>query len=236
LLLLDGDHAAHAVDTGQRPAPERVRDVEQMAAHRVLGRLGLARDDRLDDRGVLRLRCRRASWNQDRAVLVAHRLGVQPVDQALGRAVPGQLEQCGMQVGVRIRGAEQVTRLEERTMPRQNRLQPLCAGIVDPLGGQPHREALEHRACLEDLDRLGVGDLAHAGTPVRLAHDEPFLLEPYQRVPDGGPGHLERRDDVRLDKTGVGRDLAPHDGGAQLLVVRVGVGVGCRRAHRGFPA
>ena len=129
-----------------------------------------------------------------------------------------------MQVGIRVRGAEQVAGLEQRAVPCQRGPQPFGAGVVDPLGGEADGKPLEHGTRLEDLDRLDVGDLAHTGASMRLAHDEPFLLEADQRVPYGGPGHVEARDHVRLDEAGVGGDLAPDDRGAQPVVVGLGGG------------
>ena len=96
-----------------------------------------------------------------------------------------------MQVGVRVGGAEQVAGLEQLTVSCQGGAQPLGAGVVDPLGGHADGETLEHGTRLEDLDRLGVGDLADTGASMRLTHDEPLLLEPDQRVAHGRPGHVE---------------------------------------------
>ena len=143
-------------------------------------------------------------------------------------------EERGVQVGVRIRGAEQVARLEQLAMPRESRTEPLGSRLVDPLGGQAHGEPLEHGARLEDLDRLAVRYLAHARTAVRLPDDEALLLEPDEGVPDGAARHVERRHDVRLHESRVRRDLAAHDRLAKLLVVRVGVGR--QSAHGRLPA
>ena len=60
-------------------------------------------------------------------------------------------------------------------------------------GRQPDGEPFEHGAGLEDLDRLLVGDRPHAGSAVRLAHDEPFLLEPDERSSHRAARHLELR-------------------------------------------
>ena len=51
------------------------------------------------------------------------------------------------------------------------------------LTASPSRTA---RAC-EDLDRLAVGDVPHARALVRLADDEPLLLEADERGPHRAP-------------------------------------------------
>ncbi len=172
---------------------------------------------------MLRLRRPRPPRDEDGAVLVPHGLRVQPVDQPLGRRVARQLEERGVQVGVRVRGAEEVARLEQLPVSCERRTQPLRSGLVDPLGGQANGETLEHGAGLEDLDRLTVRDLTHARAAVRLPDDEALLLEPDQRISDGAARHVEARHDVGLDEPGVRRDLAADDRLAELVVVRVGV-------------
>ena len=187
-----------------------------MAAHRFLRPLRSSRDDGLDDRRVLRLRGCRPAGDEDRPVLVPHHLGAEAADQVLRGGVTGELEERCVELGVRVRGAEQVAGVEELAMEREVLPQALGTGLVDSLGGQADGEPFEHGARLEDLDRFAVADLPHACPAVRLADDEPFLLEPDQRVPHGTPRHREGRADVRLDEMGVGGDLAANDRAAEL--------------------
>ena len=161
----------------------------------------------------------RASGNEDRAVLVAHGLRVQGADEAARRAVPRELEQRGVQVGVRVRRAEEVAELEQLTLALEARPQPCGARVVDPLGGLADGQTFENRAGLQDLDRLVVRDLPHARPPVRLADDEPFLLEADERRSHGAARHLERRAEVRLDEPGIGREVAADDRVAEGVVV-----------------
>src|SRR2546421_12377726 len=53
---------------------QRLRDVTEVIAHRLLGRDGVARRDRIDDRLVLGERSLAAAGEQDRAVLEADQL------------------------------------------------------------------------------------------------------------------------------------------------------------------
>ena len=67
--------------------------------------------------------------------------------------------------------------------------QTRAARFVDPLGRQADGEPFENGAGLEDLDRLLVRDRPHPRAPVRLAHDEPLLLEPDERGSHGAARH-----------------------------------------------
>ena len=114
-----------------------------------------------------------------------------------------ELEQGRVQLGVRVRRAEQVAELEQLALTRETCLKTGDARIVDPLGGLADGKPLEDGAGLQDLDRLVVADLPHARAAVRLADDEPVLLETDERGSHRAARHVERRRDVRLDETGV---------------------------------
>jgi hypothetical protein len=65
---------------------------------------------------------------------------------------------------------------------------------------------------------------------MRLANDEPVLLETDERRAHGTARHFECRRDVGLDEAGVGRDLTPDDGLAEGVV-----GLSDHRATRILP-
>ena len=71
-----------------------------------------------------------------------------------------------MQLGVRVRGTEEIAALEQLALPRETRLQAGDARIVDALRGLADREPFEHGARLQDLDSLVVGDAPHARAPI----------------------------------------------------------------------
>ena len=73
-----------------------------------------------------------------------------------------------MELGVGVRGPEQVAGVEKLAMARQVLLQAIAAGLVDSLSGQADGQPFEHGARLEDLDRLAVADLPYARAAVRL--------------------------------------------------------------------
>ena len=68
----------------------------------------------------------------------------------------GELEKGRVQVGVRVRCAEEIAVLEELTLTRETCLETGDARIVDSLGGLADGKALEDGARLQDLDRLVV--------------------------------------------------------------------------------
>jgi 3-hydroxyisobutyrate dehydrogenase-like beta-hydroxyacid dehydrogenase len=125
-----------------------------------------------------------------------------------------------VQVAVGIRRPQEVSTLEELAVTRQTRTQTANAGVVDTLGCLTGREALEHGARLQDLDGLLVADSANARAPMRLANDEPVLLEPDERGAHGASRHVEGRREVGLDEAHVGREVAADDGLAQRVVAR----------------
>src|SRR5687767_1872946 len=163
-----------------------------MSPHRPLRRPRVAGDDRLDDGRVLVDGGSGAARDEDRAVLVAHRLGVQALDETHGGRVAGELEQRGVQLGIHLRRAEEVAILEKLALTGDAAVETGGAYIVDALGGLPDGEALENRASLQDLDRLVVGDAPDACASMRLADDEPVLLEADERGAHGPARHLER--------------------------------------------
>jgi 3-hydroxyisobutyrate dehydrogenase-like beta-hydroxyacid dehydrogenase len=204
----------------QQTAPHGTGHVEEVFAHREL-RLGrTAGDHGLDDRRVLGHGRRRSARDQDRAVLVAHRLRVQGVDESDSGRMAGELQQGGVQVGVRVRCPEEIPAVEELTLACETGLETGDAGMLDSSGGLADGEALEDGARLQDLDRLVVTDAPHAGASMRLANDEPVLLETDERRAHGAARHVERRGDVGLDEAGVGSDLTADDCLAEGVVGR----------------
>jgi hypothetical protein len=139
----------------------------------------------------------------------------------LGGTVPRELEQGRVQVGVRVRCAEEVTEFEQFTLARETCLQTRGAPIVDPLGGLADGKALEYGAGLKNLDRFVVRDLAHARAAMRLADDETFLLETDEGGSDGTARHLECGTDLRFDEAGVRAEVAVDDGCPERVVVGV---------------
>ena len=115
-----------------------------------------------------------------------------------------ELEQRRVQVGVRVRRAEEVASLEQLALARQTRPQTCDAGVVDALGGLANGEPLQDGAGLQDLDRLLVRDLPHARAAMRLANDEPFLLEPDERSSHRAARHLEGRADLHSTRRALG--------------------------------
>jgi 3-hydroxyisobutyrate dehydrogenase-like beta-hydroxyacid dehydrogenase len=196
--------------------------VEKVSAHGVLGVVRPTGDDGLDNLPVLRDGSGGPSRDQDRAVLVAHRLGAQGVDEADGGPVSRELEESGMQVRVRIRRTEEVAVLEQPAMAREACLQTPDSSTVDPLGCLTHGKPFENRPRLQDLDRFLVTDVAYTCPPIRLADDEPVLLETDECGPHCAARHLERRRDLRFDEARVRRDVTVDDGFAEGVVVRVG--------------
>ena len=71
-------------------------------------------------------------------------------------AWPESFEKGRVQVGVRVRGAEQIALLEELALTSETCLEAGDARVVDSFGGLADRKALEHGARLQDLDRLVV--------------------------------------------------------------------------------
>ena len=207
---------------GSRPVLHRLRDVEEVSAHRALGLVRAPGNDGLHDGGVLRHGRGGASGNQDRAVLVAHGLRVQGVDEAAARCRAARAR-AAPRAGPRSRPTRRGGR---RSSSRSRwRARHACrrarAGIVDPLGGLADGQPFQDGAGLQDLDRLLVRDLPHARAAVRLADDEPFLLEPDERRSHGAARHLEGRAEIGLDEARVGREVAAHDGVAERVVAGV---------------
>ena len=188
-------------------------------------------DHGLDDGRVLGDRRSRAARDQDRAVLVAHGLRAQAVDEPDRGPVAGELEERRVQLGVHVGRAEEVAALEQLTLRARGTPEPGAARVVDALGSLPDRKALEHGARLQDLDGLLVADAPHPRPAVRLAHDEPVLLEADERRAHGAARHVERRRDVRLDEARVGRDVAADDRLAEGVVA----GGGRHRPRRILP-
>ena len=94
------------------------------------------------------------------------------------------------------------------------------AGVVDALGRLADGKALENGTRLQDLDGLLVADAADTRAPMRLANDEPVLLQTDERGAHGASRHVERRREVRLDQARVGGDVTPNDGLAERVVAR----------------
>ncbi len=76
--------------------------------------------------------------------------------------MPGELEQGGVEIGVRVRCPEEVAEHEQLALSCEIPMQACGAGIVDALRGEPDGQPFEDRAGLEDLDGLFVGDLPYA--------------------------------------------------------------------------
>ena len=191
-----------------------------MSPHGALRLSGVAGDDRLDDGRVLGDGGSGAARDEDRAVLVAHRLGVQALDETHGGRVAGELEQRGVQLGVHLRRAEEVARLEELALTGDAAVETSSACLVDALGGLPDGEAFENRASLQDLDGLVVRDAPDACAPMRLADDEPVLLEADERGAHGAARHRECRREVGFDEAGIRREVTADDGRAEGVVAR----------------
>src|SRR5919197_2297516 len=229
---LEGN-ATRIVDAArQSTALDGVGDVREVCAHRQLGFVRATGDHGLDDRRVLGKRRRRSTGDQDGAVLVPHRLCVQAPDEADSGAVARELEESGMQVGVGVGRAQQVTVLEELALTGETRVKTNGARIVDARGGPADREALEDGTCLQDLDRLLVADAPHASASMRLANDEPVLLQTNERRAHRAARHLECRRDVCLDEAGAGRDVAADDRLTKGVVARDGRH--CRHGYAGL--
>src|SRR4051812_35149534 len=100
--------------------------------------------------------------------------------------------------------------------------EPLCPVLVDALRRLSCRQAFERGARLEDLDRLGVRDMADAGAAMALADDEPLLLEPDEGVANRAARHLKGRGQVGFHEPRVGRDVTAHDRVTKIVVVAHG--------------
>jgi 3-hydroxyisobutyrate dehydrogenase-like beta-hydroxyacid dehydrogenase len=198
----------------------RVGDVEEMLTHCSLGLARTACAHGVDDRHMLGHGRSGAAGDEDRAVLVAHRLGVQALNQASGRGVVGDLEERGVQDCVRVRCAEEVAALEKLVLTGETGLEPGDSRLVDALCGLTNRKALQNGSRLQDLHGLVIADASHSRTSMGLANDEPVLLETDERRADGASRHLERRRELRLDEASVWRDVPAHDGLAKGVVSR----------------
>ena len=211
------------------PGADRLDDMQQMRAHRPLGGVGIVRGDGVDDGGVLRQRLRAPARGEDRAELEAHELGVQRRGEPDGRLVPGDLEQPTVQAGVDVGHPQEVPGLQQRPhLPQQAaKLGDVVLRRVER--GAAHRQALERRARLDDLDRLALGDEADLGAAVALVGDQPVLLETHQRGADRGAAEPEGLAQLGLDQALARLQGARGDGVAQHLVA----GWPWRRAHVG---
>src|SRR3954452_2659255 len=201
-----------------RPRAQRLRHVRQVAAHRALGRLAVARGDRVDDRGVLAVRALRAARQQDRAVLEAHDLRDQEAGQAAHRVVAGDLDDPPVQPRVRVRDGDEVAALALRAHLAKDRAQLAHVLRRRPPGRLARGQALERGTDLEDLDRLALGHTAHARAAVALALDEAVVLEAHERHAHRAAPHAEPARQVLLDEPLARQQVARDDRVAQSLV------------------
>jgi hypothetical protein len=79
------------------------------------------------------------------------------------------------------------------------------------VGRPARRQAFEHLARLEDLDRPRQRHHAYARAAVPLALDEVLLLEPHERGPDRRAADAQRLDEVGLDEALVRLQLSADD-------------------------
>ena len=122
----------------------------------------------------------------------------------------GQLDDLRVQLGVDVGGAQQVL-LASAARWRSSTVAQLGGAPRDVDRGLAGREPLERGARLQDLDGLLLGHQPHARAAVRLALDQPLVLEPDQRRPHGRARQLERAAHVGLDEPLVGHQVAAQD-------------------------
>ena len=132
-------------------------------------------------------------------------------------AAVGELDECGMEVGVaahRItrssRGEVSLGRADEVVEARQ----AVVVEHVDEPVGEHALERLPHRE--EHGDVVGV-QAAHDHAARGPFLEEAFALEAAQRLAHGHPGHTELLGDVTFDESCPGREGAGDDALAQRL-------------------
>ena len=104
----------------------------------------------------------------------------------LGAGVAGVAERPeGTEIGVEVAGAERALHLVACGFHRRE------GRVGDPLGAGAGEEGLETEAKRLDLLELLDGERGDARAAARDADDEPFALEPTQRVADGRQADVE---------------------------------------------
>ncbi len=94
---------------------------------------------------------------------------------------------------------------------RQDRAKIGHVSVGRPSRGGPGQESLQCVAHLLDLECFPRRDQPDAGTPMRLADDEPFLIQHREGRADGRAPRAVSNGEIRLDQPLVGLELAADD-------------------------
>lgn len=155
---------------------------------------------------------------EDRPILKLDQLGPEQRAQARDRLVVRGLDDRPVQPGVCGGHREQVTASVVGRLLSGDPSQRRDVVVAGDERGVVGREALERRARLEDLDRLGLRHEPHARAAIARADDEAVVLEPDQGPPDRRPADAEMVGQVLLDEPCVRRQQPLDDLGSEATV------------------
>jgi hypothetical protein len=198
-----------------------LNDLAEVLPHRRLAGVRIAGRQRLDDGFVLAQRACPPPRPQDRPVLKADALGLEIGEQPAGRPVVGDRPDPLMKLGVELRVPHRIALRQPLAHPddRAAKIPEISGG--NPLGGVANDQLFEDNPDLLDLERLAIGDEAHPGSPVQLAADQSFLIEPDERSTDRGPAGVEPEREVSFHQPLVRMKAAADD---RIPKAPVGVG------------
>jgi hypothetical protein len=205
-------------ETATDAAPGRSGDLaqgadhaEQVVAHRALGRVGVARHDRVDDRGVLEHRHLRPLRARRELELVTDALRVQPAEHGRSGGVVAEHPYALVEQLVQPRVLHEVALGDgvDHALAKTAELVDLLVGDgCRRLGGT---ETFDADAHLEDLDRLVHRDRPDARPLVGEPLDQTLVRELEQGRAHRGAARAERVAEVGLDQALVGGVLTAHD-------------------------
>lgn len=188
---------------------QRHGDVAKVARHGSLRPIGIPLDQCLYQVSMLIQGLLRATRREeDRPILEPHQLGVEHVQQTLGRGVATRLDDACVEptVGVEIR--PQITAFDLRAHLGVDRL---YGGEV-VIGRRDRRVAggktLEHGSRLGDLDGLALANGPHMCATVRFADNETFVLQSEEHGADHASTRAEAGTEVRFDEPLLGEQFA----------------------------
>ena len=134
-----------------------------------------------------------------------------------------------VQQRVGVRGREQIAGVEQPAHLGEDGAQVVHVLSGGMCGGLANGQPLERGARLQDLDRLGQRNAAHAGAAMGLELHQALVLEPGQRGAHGRAPHAEPPRQIGLHQALVGQQPTGHDRGSQTVLGAVLSGAFHRR-------
>src|SRR4051794_38481831 len=190
---------------------QRGDDAAEVADRGGLGAIGIAGRDRVHEDGELAEAHLWAPRPQRQLELVAHQLGLQPVDETSSHGLSGDVADQLVQPLDEGRVLQEVAGLERAAQGGEVAAEAVGLGCGDPLGGLAGDQCLQRHSRLGDGHRLVGGDHADPRPAVRDPLDQPIGGQRVDGQPDVAATDAQHRHEIGLHEPGTGEKVAVGD-------------------------